>query len=580
MRRNNFIKAIILFIACAWLSTPLSGVKAAGASLYLAPGSGTYVIGGTFSVSVKVNSGGTEINAAEGSLNYDTAFLEAVSVSKGGSVFPFWTTEPGINKSAGTVSFGGGMPPPAYNGSAGHICAITFKAKKAGNASIRFSGGAVLANDGKGTNVLEGLVGGTYTISPKAETPPPSTDRQQTPPAREPEPDYNLPKIESKSHPDQNKWYNNDKVEFSWELPEGVSGVSIAFNEDPAGDPGPASDGLFSQKTFEGVSSGVYYLHLKFKDARRWGTIAHYRIMVDVLPPQPFEPEIREISIGEWPEILFSAEDKESGLEGYEIYIGSLEKQSHELEADQKSFKVSDLSVGGHTAIIKALDKAGNERMATIHFTINPIDAPAILNYAREIKSSDQFFINGTAMPDVDVKLYIEGVSGEIVEGDCRSDVSGNWFYVREEPLANGRYSVWAVAENKNGIKSNPSQTAGFLVSPPVFAVIGSVVIDYFTVITSLLFMVLLIIFTIFYIVAFIRKRLKKEAVEVEEVLLKNAENIKQAIDREFLGLNKYEGKTGYKKEKEQAKERLKNQIDDNVRKSLKEVKDVEDILR
>ena len=32
--------------------------KAASASLYLAPASGTYVIGSTFSISVKVNSGG------------------------------------------------------------------------------------------------------------------------------------------------------------------------------------------------------------------------------------------------------------------------------------------------------------------------------------------------------------------------------------------------------------------------------------------------------------------------------------------------------------------------------------------
>jgi hypothetical protein len=77
-----------------------------------------------------------------------------------------------------------------------------------------------------------------------------------------------------------------------------------------------------------------------------------------------------------------------------------------------------------------------------------------------------------------------------------------------------------------------------------------------------------------------IRKRLKKETVDIEEVLHRNALEMKKAIDQEFTTLKKYEGKTGYKVQKTKTKERLKKKVDENEKKTLKEIRDVEDILK
>jgi hypothetical protein len=585
MRRNKtIVKFLIILLGFGSLVFFVAPVSAAGASLYLAPSKGTYTIGGKFNVAVKVNSGGADINAAEGKISFDAKLLEVTSVSKSGSIFPFWTTEPNFSNSAGTVSFGGGMPPPPYKGTAGQICTISFRAKAAGTATLRFTTGAVLANDGKGTNVIASMGSASFIINPKTEASA-TTGNDKKPevikePAEPVETEYNKPVIESPSHPDQNTWYNKNTVDFKWSLPQGVTDISISFDENPVGNPGSESDGLLAQKSYEKAADGVHYLHLKFKDPKKWGTVAHYRVMVDTTPPEPFEIRVNQIQVGEWPELQFETKDAQSGLKKYDLFIGSLEQQAHELQPQDKSYKVSDLEVGEHTAIVKAIDAAGNERDVTVHFTIAPIDAPVIVNYSQEIKSADRFYVNGTAMPDVEITLFISDGKGNIVQGKAQSDANGKWSYFHADSLENGHYTAWAEAKNKNGIKSGQSQKISFLVSPPVFAVIGSFVINYFTMFISLLSMIVLIIICVIYIIGLLRKRLKKETLEIEDILESNAEAMKGTIDAEFEALSKFEGRVAYKKEKEAMKERLKSQVDETTKKSIKEVKDVENILR
>ena len=581
IRRNKSrIKFLIVLLFLVFNFSQIKEAKAASASLYLAPASGTYVIGGSFSVSVKVNSGGGDgINAAEGVINYDTNLLDAIAVSNGGSIFPFWTVQPAI--SGGTIRFGGGLPPPAYTGTAGHIIKITFKAKKSGKAAVRFASGAVLANDGKGTNILASMGSASYIISPKVDAP--KHDTGAKPAKQEPqavEKEYNKPIIKSETHPNQEKWSNNNNVKFLWELPGGITGVSIGFDQESTGDPGPKSDGDFNSKEYKNVEDGVWYLHLKFKDSRKWGTIAHYKIMIDTEAPLPFEIVITEVEIGEWPIMQFSAKDEKSGLKKYEILVGTLDGEVYELEADITEFQLRDLNVGEHTAIVKAIDNAGNERIASVNFSINALGSPKIKNYPREIKPNDNFYVNGTAPTDSEILLFIQKSNGDIYKDVVRSDINGDWFYLSSKKFDKGRYIFWAVAKNKNGIESAPSKKISFLATPPVFAVIGSFVINYFTVLVSLLFMIFLIIALIMFIFIIIKRKLKKETIEIEQVLHDNLGAYTDDIDKEFSRLSKYERKVRYKQEKLKTKTILKKKIELAEKKILKEIKDVEDIVK
>src|SRR3989344_1839945 len=113
---------------------------ASAATLQLNPSTGSY-------------SAGQNINAVEATLKFDPSVVSVVSISKDGSAFSLWTVEPSFSNSAGTITFGGGSPSPFSATS--NLVNITFRALKAGSASVSFTEASVLAADGQGTNVYQ-----------------------------------------------------------------------------------------------------------------------------------------------------------------------------------------------------------------------------------------------------------------------------------------------------------------------------------------------------------------------------------------------------------------------------------------
>lgn len=593
-KKNPLIVLSALFALVAANFSLVSPALAAGASLYVAPATGTYVIGDKITITIKAYTGGNAINAAEGVLNFDKSFLEVAAISKSGSIFTMWPAEPSYSNGAGTVSFGGGLTPPGFSGQSGKIISVTFKAKAVGSTQVRFSSGAILANDGKGTNVLETMGSATFNISAKEGVVPESAIKE-TADGSKPlvikddktaviTDEYNKPNIVSASHPDQNTWYAKNNVEFAWEVPAGVTGISYDFNKELNFEPKSESAGLASSKSYDNVDNGIWYFHVKFYDGKKWGTVDHYRVMLDNVRPQPFTIKVEQTDAGNWPRLLFKTKDDISGVQSYEVYVNSLEENKYSIAEDESqeslSVELAQLGYGDHTALIKVMDKAGNETDQTIEFVIQPIETPVIKNISKEIKPSEQFFANGTALPNSLVNIYIQDEAGKIAAKVVHSDKNGNWFYLSDAGLRNGRYFAWAEGENENGLKSVPTQKVSFLVTPPVFATFGSFVINYFTVITSLLFMIILIVALVMLLSGKLRKKLKKETVEVEDVLHQNMAGLKQMVDDEVSKIDQYKRITEVRKESTKMKQSLRDSIDNTERNILKEIKDVEDILK
>jgi hypothetical protein len=138
---------------------------AEAATLSLTPGTGVYQSNTTFSARVVVNTQGQAINAADATLSFNPSQLAVVSVNRVGSIFNLWVTEPTYSNSAGTITFSGGLP-SGYTGSAGTVMNVTFRAVGSGSARVNFSSGSVLANDGRGTNVLNTMNGGSKAPLP------------------------------------------------------------------------------------------------------------------------------------------------------------------------------------------------------------------------------------------------------------------------------------------------------------------------------------------------------------------------------------------------------------------------------
>ncbi len=149
---------------------------AEAATLSFAPASGSYTVGNTFAVAVRVSSTDQAMNAASGAIAFSNNKLEVVSLSKSGSIFNLWVQEPSFSNSTGMVSFEGIVLDPGFTGANGKIITVNFRVKSAGTAPISFSSGSVLANDGAGTSILKSLGGASFNLgtAPPSEIAPPA----------------------------------------------------------------------------------------------------------------------------------------------------------------------------------------------------------------------------------------------------------------------------------------------------------------------------------------------------------------------------------------------------------------------
>lgn len=142
------------------------------ASLSIAPSVKDVTVGQIFTLSVDVSSPDAAMNAASGDVSFPSDKIQVLSVSKADSVMSLWIRDPSFSNSVdgGDVHFEGVVLNPGFIGADGNLITITFEAIAAGDAPISFSSGAVLANDGNGTNILKNMDSGDVTVAP---LPPP-----------------------------------------------------------------------------------------------------------------------------------------------------------------------------------------------------------------------------------------------------------------------------------------------------------------------------------------------------------------------------------------------------------------------
>jgi len=156
----------LLSLICAII---LPAQALAASDLSLSPASGSYIIGNTFPVIVKINTNGNSINAAEAYLTFDKTKFAISSLDTSSSMFVAWPKLE-FSNSAGTIHFAGGLPLPGFSGSSGSVLTINFKGVALGTGDVTYDGGAnkpsVLLSDGLATENFGSASGGTYTIIP------------------------------------------------------------------------------------------------------------------------------------------------------------------------------------------------------------------------------------------------------------------------------------------------------------------------------------------------------------------------------------------------------------------------------
>lgn len=506
-------KLNLSLFAFIFLSFLFPGLALA-ASISVSPSTGVYTTGSTFNVAVVVNTQGKPINAAEGTIKFNPNELSVVSLNKSGSIFNLWVAEPSFSNTAGTISFSGGLP-SGYTGSVGTILNVTFRTKGSGPSKVSFTNGSVLANDGKGTNVLSGMSGGTYTIQAVSSQPVPEVI-EYVAPANTP----GTPQITSDTHPESG-WSKETTAILNWTLPSGVTAVRTLLDGSPSSIPTKVYETPIRTITLSDLDEGVSYFHLQFRNADGWGKVKHYRLAVDTKAPEAFTVSLPEEADLTNPiqTLLLHATDTTSGVNKYLIKIDEDEPFEYEDEEGSKSITLPELEPGYHSFVIEAFDGAGNSLISTFSFTILAFERPVFTEYPDTISEDVIPVIRGLTRPNSVVEVFVEKIGSEPKKYELTSDNKGVFTLIPEGTFSTGVYELTAQAVDQFGAKSELSDPIRMAVQRPGFVRIGSMLVDVLSVVIPLIAMLVLLVFGFWYLIFRLRRLRRRVTVESREAL-------------------------------------------------------------
>lgn len=540
-----------------------SFVSASGASLLLISSKNTVAPGETFSLSVLVASESEAMNAASGVLVFPKDKLEAISIQKG-ALFNFWLKEPGYSNQQGKANFEGIVLNPGYKGKAGKIITIAFRAKAVGTAQISISNGEVLANDGKGTNILSGL--GKLTINVKEAAVPTTVSA-----AQEPAGSAGRLLISTTTHPDPDKWYADRNFRIEW-TQEGVTDISFILDGNPETLP-PHKAGLKNSFEAKYLNDGTHYFHLAYRDKGGWQKTMHIRFLVDSSPPENVRIDFLEgKETFSPPRTIVSASDGASGISGYKLKVGDQDWVAISKKTASETFLLPIGAPGRQSVVLTAFDQAGNSASVSDEIILKPIKEPVLDSLDRSVSSEDFLRIGGFSAKDGKVVIWIGEQGGEAEASIVMANSEGRFFHIADH-LEPGNYDLWAQAEDGRGAKSNPTGKIFFEVKKPLVSD-GTIKI---IILTSLFLLLILAAFgrDIFSVLS---KSARKKWREIKKIsgppTLAGINNtyaiLHDNITRQIRHLEKIEAEMGLMEKEERTLGQLKEEVK-NIEKYIRE---------
>jgi hypothetical protein len=570
--KTFFKEVYFLLLSALFLLLP-GGVNAA--LLYISPSTDALVIGDNFTVRIMLDTSGQKVNAAEAVLSFDPLDLRVVTMSSAGSIFNFWPGEPVYSNASGSISFAGGSSKD-YVGSFGQILTVTFEARRAGTQRLEFRSGAVLRSDGMGTNIIETMNSGIYTVSPRSISPEPIFVPQS---ANAPAP----PAVSSGTHPDQDRWYALSTVELSWQVPADVTAIRILLNKEPVSIPTINYSPPINERLMEGIEDGTWYFHIQMRNQSGWGNITHYRINIDTEKPEFFnirEPERLDLTDPRL-QFEFDSADFTSGIKHYEVQLND---GAPVIWVDDGTgiYAIPALPPGRHTIIAKAVDGAGNYLVNTLTFNIEALDPPVLTDYPHSLSSGSVLVVRGETYPNSRVLIWLQEERGEPVNHVVESDGEGKFVFISPDKPRNGLYRMWAEVVDERGARSERSTEIVFVVQPPGIMRIGSLALNVLSVVTPLFGLLVLLVMSFIYTEhkwTVTRRRLKKEIKEAEISLHQAFAILRDEAAKNTHLLDKVSERRELTKEEKIIRERMKKNLDAVETMVEKEILDIEEQL-
>ena len=552
----------------------LGGTKAVlAASLYFSPSSGSYEIGKNFSVNVYISSADQAMNAASGVISFPADKLEITSLSKTGSIFGLWVQEPSFSNETGTVNFEGIVLNPGFTGASGKAFTLNFKTKKIGLAQIDFTSASMLANDGKGTNILQDFSGASFGVnlaSTGEEAPVATTlSAAGTPLA---------PNVVSPTHPAPDSWYKNNNPKFTWNVPENITATRVLYDKYPSSAPKVYYAPPIKEKELENISDGVWYFHVQLRNENGWGTISHFRFQIDTKPPEQFSITAIDTTTttNPRPVILFNTVDDLSGISHYKIKIGDANFTSVSTQAiESNPYTLPPQDPGRRTILVQAFDKADNYTTATTELNIAPLDLPVFADYPKELQVGDTLVVKGYTYPNAEVRIWCQNNDAEPKKYTLKSDRDGNFVFVADEKMSKGIHRVWADVMDERGARSFPNEKIIVSISESPLAQLSQKPIAILTIAVSVIALLALLVTLVIYALRKIRT-FKRSLRLVETDLHKVFDVLRDNLREHLKMLEKTRNRRELTEEETKIARQLKKNLDDAEKLLKKDLEDIE----
>jgi Cohesin domain len=545
MKSNVYISIGLLYLCSVLIGVLPHSTYAADASLFLTPRTGVFPIGEEFSVTVRIDTGGTPIGSADVTVGYDPNDLTFVSYATEGSVFSSIIKDEDGSKYGkvrlqGIVSTNRGP----FTGGEGLFATLTFRPLRNAATQVWFAEGSaspLVASLGElVSNILSApLQSATYTLVPKDVVPAATAGAvgyvQQG---------VSGGGIEITPLPvPEDEWFSTTTVKLSWTIPEGATDMKTGLSTDPNGAATKVYPVPLSSVTLDAVPVGANYFHLQFKKGEGWGNVTHFPIKVDRSPPEYVAVTEAPRDDPTDPRIVFVIEagDPQSGIARYEIGKDGAPGEKWDRPEDGK-YRPEGLEPGEHTLTVTAFNKAGVGTSTDTVFLVKSIESPTLTSAPDRVLTGDAITVQGTTYPNATVTVFTSLNDGEADESTVKSDASGAFTATLTDGARAGKYTVWFSVTDERGAVSPISIKRSVTASQPYIMLFGTMAVTYLSVIVPLVALILLLALVVWLGYTWIRgyrTRVRRETGEAFDVTHEEFEHLRADLVKQIGMLEK-----------------------------------------
>jgi len=161
------VVSVIMIYGETWMLDKMGFPKTPKTASFIIPPKGQFRVGEIFPMKLEINNLENSINTIQADVGFDPNLVEVVDISTAGS-FANVFIQKEINNQGGWARLTGGLPNPGFHENVGMFGTIYFRAKTPGIVRIEFlPTSIVLANDGRGTDILKNFPTISYVILPE-----------------------------------------------------------------------------------------------------------------------------------------------------------------------------------------------------------------------------------------------------------------------------------------------------------------------------------------------------------------------------------------------------------------------------